>query len=116
MNLPTRQVQNAAAIVYSVVVMATIIPGIASVSNLIVVPYFLVVPGYYADLLVHRSSTFIERTFYSVAWSSTLLAAMVAIKSLDYSYQPVPIDVIIPSIAIIFLAFDVVKERREVEK
>ncbi len=100
------QLRNAGAVVYSLAVVATIIPVLGRLSNLIVIPYYVLVPGYFVTLLLRETDTVVERLFYSVAWSLALLASVYSVKTLTPAYQYLPINVVIPSVTIVLLAFD----------
>lgn len=98
------QLRNAVAVVYSLVVMATIVPGVPSISNLIVIPYYILVPGYFVTLLL-RNTGIIERLFYSIAWSVAILASVYSLGTIgDTPY--LPIELIIPTLTILLLAYD----------
>jgi hypothetical protein len=99
-----QQLRNAVAVIYSVVVMATIIPGFHGVSTLIVIPYFLLVPGYFV-MLLFRYTGILERLFYSVAWSIVILTSVYSLGTIMV-IQDLPLQLVIPALTIILLAYD----------
>ncbi len=98
------QLQNAAAVIYSVVVMATIIPGLPTLSNLIVIPYYLLVPGYFVTILL-RTTGILDRLFYSLAWSLAILASVYSLAAIG-TITDVPLELVIPALTIAIMAYD----------
>jgi len=103
------QVRNAAVVVYSVAIMATIIPGFGHIPNPIVILYYFLVPGYFVVLLLRETGTVLDRLFYTVAWSIALFASIYAIQSVGYLYLPT--HLIVPGVTIVLLAYDSLHKR-----
>lgn len=101
-----RQVRTAGIFFYSLLVIATAFPGVESISNLFVVPYYLIVPGYCITLLFPQEGTAIDYLLFSFAWSVALLASVVAMKGIFTSYYSVPINIVIPLLTVVFLSYD----------
>lgn len=101
-----RQVRTASLFFYSLLVIATVLPGVDSIPNLLIVPYYLIVPGYCITLLFRQERTALDYLLFSFAWSAALLASVVAIRSIFQSYQSIPINIVIPLLAIVFLSYD----------
>lgn len=101
-----RQVRTAGIFFYSLLVIATIIPGVESISNLLIVPYYLIIPGYCITLLFRQERTAVDYLLFSVAWSVALLASVVAMKKIFPSYYSIPINIIIPLLTVVFLSYD----------
>lgn len=101
-----RQVRTAGIFFYSLLVVATVLPGVESILNLLVVPYYLVVPGYCITLLFRQERTAADYLLFSFAWSVALLASIVAIRGVFPSYQSVPINIMIPCLTVVFLSYD----------
>jgi len=100
------QLRNAIALVYSFAVMATIIPGFHLVPHLLIFPYFLVVPGYFITLLLRNTGSLLERLFYTITWSVALFLSVYSIESILPGNQLLPIELVIPGLTILLLAFD----------
>jgi hypothetical protein len=100
------QARNAAVVIYSVGIMATVIPGFAHVPNLIVILYFFLVPGYFVTLLLRETGTILERVFYSIAWSLVILVSVLSLESLEPQYQFIRTDLAVPVLTIVLLAID----------
>ncbi len=82
LKVAREQLRNAVVVVYSIIVMATIIPGFATVSNLIILPYFILVPGYFAALLLRNTGTLLETLFYTLAWSIGILLSVYSLQTI----------------------------------
>jgi hypothetical protein len=98
------QVRNAVVVLYSGVVMATLIPGVSLVPNLAVLFYYFLIPGYFVTLLLRETSTILERLFYSIVWSLAIFASVYSIRSLGY--QALPTNLTIPALTVVLLAYD----------
>lgn len=101
-----KQVRTAGIFFYSLLVISTVLPGVKSISNFLVVPYYLIVPGYCITLLFRQERTTVDYLLFSFAWSVTLLASIVTIRDIFPSSQSVPINIVIPWLTVVFLAYD----------
>lgn len=102
LKIASGQLRNAIVVVYSLAVMATIIPGFVRYSDLVTLPYLLFVPGYFVTLLVQRGSTILDMLFFSIAWSVAILLSVYSIASITPG-QFLPIDLIIPVLTLMLL-------------
>jgi hypothetical protein len=100
------QLRNAIALVYSFAVMATIIPGFHLVPHLLLLPYFLMVPGYFIARLLRSTGSLLETLFYSIIWSITLFLSAYSVETILPSSQLLPIEIVVPGLTILLLAFD----------
>jgi hypothetical protein len=82
--------------------MATILPGFDLISRIILIPYYLLIPGFCVTLLLRQAETIIDALFFSVAWSIAIVASVVSIEGLGYSQ--LPINIVIPVLAVVILA------------
>ncbi len=98
------QLRDGIVVVYSILVMATIIPGLHIIPTLAVVPYMLVVPGFYATLVLRETETFLETMFYAVAWSVGIFVSVYSIETLSAGYLP-PIDLVVPVLTFVLVAY-----------
>ncbi len=87
-------------------VMATVIPEVMRLSNAIVVPYYIFVPGYCLALLLFRRGTVIERVFYSVVLSMVIFASLYSIETVVPGSANIPLNAIIPILTMIVFAYD----------
>jgi hypothetical protein len=101
------QTRNAAVVLYSATIMATIIPGFVHIPSPIVIFYYFLVPGYFVMLLLRETGTLLERLFYSVVWSLAIVVSDFSIKSIyGLGYTDLPTSLIIPAITLVLMAYD----------
>jgi hypothetical protein len=98
------QVRDAFVVVYSLVVVATIIPGFGNISNAIVIPYYALIPGYYATLLLRNTGTITETFLYSLAWSLAIVASVYSFTTLP-GLQYIQVSIVVPVLTIVLLIF-----------
>lgn len=91
-------------VLYSVVVMATIIPGFPHIPTPILILYYFVVPGYFVTLLLRETSTILDRVFYTIAWSLAIVATVYAIEQI--AYPDLPTNLAVPAFTVVLLAYD----------
>jgi uncharacterized membrane protein len=100
-----KQLRDAIILVYSIIVIVTIIPGFTFVSNLVFLPYFLLVPGYFVTLLLGNTGSFLERLFYTIAWSVAILLSAYSVETILPGNQLLPINLVIPVLSIVLLVY-----------
>jgi hypothetical protein len=106
MKLALVQTRNAFVVVYSIFVMATVIPEfLPSGSKLIVLPYFLLVPGYYIASLLDSGGKLMDRIFYTFSWSVATYVGVYALSTI-VSGSFLPITLIVPLITIVLLTYE----------
>lgn len=96
----------AGIVAYSLLVMATVIPEVMRLSNVVVVPYYLFVPGYCVALLLLQGGTVIDRVFYSVVWSMVIFASLYSIQTVVPGSANLPLNVAIPVLTIVVFVYD----------
>ena len=63
-------------------------------------------PGYFVALLLRQTGTLLERLFYTITWSIAILLSVYSIDTITPGSQSVPINLVIPVLTIILLAYD----------
>ena len=101
-----RQLRLAGIVGYSLLVMATVLPEAMRFSNVVVVPYYLFVPGYSVALLLLQRGTVIDRIFYSVAWSMAIFASLYSIETVVSGSAIIPLNVMIPILTMLVFVYD----------
>jgi len=86
--------------------MATVLPEAMRFSSVVVVPYYLFVPGYAVALLLLQRGTIIERVFYSVVWSMVIFASLYSIEAVVSGYAILPLNAVIPILTMIVFVYD----------
>ena len=89
-KVAAEQLRNAIVVVYSVIVIATIIPGFATVSNLIILPYFILVPGYFVALILRNTGTLLETFFYTIAGARPFFSPYTPFRQSYPAVSPFP--------------------------
>ena len=102
---PLRQLLEAAILLYSFAIIATILPESTFVPNTAVVLYYVLVPGYCISSVVRLEETTLGRAFFSVIWSLALLATASSLQSVTRSQGQIPMSLIVPAVAIVFLVY-----------
>ncbi|HXW37480.1 MAG TPA: hypothetical protein VEJ36_06240 [Nitrososphaerales archaeon] len=108
MNSPQliRQLKTAGIFFYSLLVIATAAPGGGNVSAALVVPYYLIVPGYCIALLFRKEGSISDYALSSFAWSVALLASVYSLKRTFPSYYSVPTSIVVPILTLLLLVYD----------
>ncbi|MGD0636650.1 MAG: hypothetical protein ABSA72_01240 [Nitrososphaerales archaeon] len=105
LRVALEQLRDAIVVVYSAIVIATFIPGFASVSNLLILPYFIIVPGYLVTLILRNTGTLLETIFYTIAWSTAILLSVYSIQTIVPGSGALPITLVVPALTIVLLAY-----------
>jgi hypothetical protein len=93
-------------VTYSLLVMATVLPEAMHFSNVVVIPYYLFVPGYSVALLLLQRGTVIDRIFYSVVWSVVIFASLSSMETVVPGSSVIPLNIMIPILTIIVFVYD----------
>ena len=92
-------------VLYSVVVIASSTPRFGNISNLVVIVYYLLVPGYVISFYFGENHSPIERVALSVILGLTLYLVVFSFRQIIVGAY-LPFDVIIPSISILLVLLD----------
>jgi hypothetical protein len=95
-------------VLFSLLVISSSTPRFGNISNILVILYFMFLPGLAMTLLLKESYNLVERLSFSVILSLgsvlTLLAVRQMIAGIDISF-PLPYEVIIPVITILITSY-----------
>lgn len=95
-----RRLVTMIALVYSLVVVATIIPTFGKGFLLFVlIPYYLLVPGYCITLLFSENFDRLQRLLFSIFASISVLLCLSALKQVDSALN-IPFAISLPAISI----------------
>ena len=99
-EISERRLVTMIALVYSLVVVATIIPSFGKGFLLfILITYYLLVPGYCITLLFNETFDRLQRLLFSVFSSVSVLLCLSALKQVD-STLSIPFAISLPVISI----------------
>ena len=101
-----RRIVTAVIILYSVFVLSSATPRFANVSNIPVILYFLLVPGFAMTLLIREEYTLLERIAFAILLSLGPVLTLLATREMFYPANfPLPYDVIIPIFTIVLTVY-----------
>jgi len=101
-----RQLRLAGIVCYSLVVIATVLPETVHISDAVVIPYYLLVPGYSVTLLLLPKGTVLDRIFYAVVWSLVIFASIYSIETVVPGSAIISLSVIIPVLTMVVFVYD----------
>jgi hypothetical protein len=104
LKVALEQLRDAFVVLYSLLVVATILPGFAFFPNVLVLPYFLFVPGYFVTIIFHDTATLMEWLFYTFAWSIAIFVSVYAISTV-VAGAVFPPTVIVPAVTILLMVY-----------
>ncbi len=104
-EISERRLVTGIALAYSLVVLLTIIPSFAkTVTFLLLIPYYLIVPGYCVTLLFNENYDKLQRLLFSIFASISLLLTLLALRRLD-SALSIPSAISLPVISIAIIVY-----------
>ena len=71
-----------------------------------VVPYYLVVPGYCLTLLLKQDEHPIDLAFYSLLWSLAIVSSVFSLDTLLGTLGPLALNPFVPTVTIAVSAFN----------
>ena len=110
----TLRIQTAVAILYSLGIIASSTPAFGNISNVVVVLYYLFVPGYVVTLYLGEDYALFQRFAFSIVLGFTFVLTIAAIRNATSDAFPLPFNVIIPVGTIIFVALDYFRSKSQV--
>jgi hypothetical protein len=90
---------------YSVAVMATILPGFGRVSNALILPYFVLIPGYAFSSVLRQTEGTVQTLFYSLVWSVAILVSIFSLATIAPSLSTIPLSAVIPVMTMILAVY-----------
>ena len=106
-----RNVRSALILLYSVVVMANVLPGFNGIPHSVIIPFYLLVPGYVISLVLREDRGIVQTVFFSLVWSVVLVASVQSLAARAPDLYNVPIDGVIPPLTIILTGYAYYHER-----
>jgi hypothetical protein len=90
---------------YSVAVMATILPGFGRISNALILPYFVIIPGYAFSSVLRQTEGITQTLFYSLVWSVAILVSIFSLATIAPALSTIPLNGVIPVLTIILTVY-----------
>ena len=99
------KIETTVVLMFSIVVMASITPTFGDISNVLVVVYYLFVPGYVMAGLLGENYGPIQRILFSLPFGLAMVLSLFAIRQMNTSALRLPYAVIIPALTLLLLAY-----------
>lgn len=100
------RIGTALAILYSIAIVASATPAFGGIPNVIVILYYLIVPGYILVLYLGEDYAILQRIALSTVIGLAIVLIVFSLRQ-DYSDSfPLPFNVAIPSVAIVLYLFN----------
>jgi len=100
------QLTDAAIVLYSFGVMASVAPSLHAITNILLVPYYLLVPGYVLTALLFKGAGKVGRLFYTVIWGLVLVASVISIEEIAEGSQVLPPGIVIPVLTLTIFVYN----------
>ena len=105
------KIRTGLVVLYSLVIIASSTPAYGDISNVIVVFYFLLIPGYVVTLYLKEDYALLQRLSYSVLFGLALVLTIFAIRNETSNAFPLPFDVVIPASTILLVLLNYYRNR-----
>lgn len=105
-------IRTAIVVLYSLGVIATITPKFSNFPSVVVIFYYLFVPGYVVILYLGEDYAVLQKIAYSILFGFMIVLSVYSFGQVTNGGLPLPFNVIIPSITIILILLDYVRSRR----
>ena len=92
-------------VLYSFLVLGTATPLLSSVPALVLILYYLLIPGFSFSLLISESYGIIQRILYSIPLSTAFVLLIFALRHPPLSINYIQFDIVIPIVTLIALAY-----------
>jgi hypothetical protein len=96
---------TAVIILYSLFVVASIIPSLYFISSVPIAVYYLLVPGYCITRLMEEQYGILQRLLFSVAVGTTVILTLSAFRQTLPTVLALPFNVVIPVFALLLTLY-----------
>jgi hypothetical protein len=107
-----RRIEFAVILLYSLVVIVSVTPFFADISNIPVIVYYLFVPGYCVTELFGEDYPIVQRLLFSSLVSITLVLSLFSLRQTVLVGIHLPYDLLMPVLTLIILLFNYYHPRR----
>ncbi len=105
------QLIDSVIVIYSLVILASFLPTLRVISDILLVPYYLVIPGYVLSGLIAEDTSITSRAFSSVIWSLALVVSIFSIQTIVPGSRDLPIGLFVSLLTLLFLAYNLLHGR-----
>ena len=99
------KLRNTLILLYSLVVITTILPSVGKISNAVVLPYYVLIPGYAISMVLRQTEGIVQTLFFSVIWSVAILVSISSITTVAPSLSSIPLSGIVPVLTIVLTVY-----------
>ncbi|HEV2139125.1 MAG TPA: hypothetical protein VGR53_09815 [Nitrososphaerales archaeon] len=92
-------------LLYSVAIMATALPGFGRIPNTIVLPYYVIFPGYAFSLVLRQSEGIIQTVFYSLVWSLAIVGSFYSLATVTPTLAKIPLSGFISTLTLVLTIY-----------
>jgi len=85
--------------------MSTALPGIDRIPHTVILPYFLLLPGYAFSLVLRQADGVVQTIFYSLVWSVAILGSIYSLTTFAPNLGSVTFSGVVPIITIILTVY-----------
>ncbi|HEV2390574.1 MAG TPA: hypothetical protein VGS04_07620 [Nitrososphaerales archaeon] len=107
-----RRIEFGVILLYSLAVMGSAVPFFADISNIPVILYYLLVPGYCVTGLFGEDYPVVPRILFSSLISITLVLFLYSMRQTVLAGIRLPYDLLVPVLTLIILLFNYYHPRR----
>jgi hypothetical protein len=108
------QIRTAIVLLYSLGIIATATPTFGDVPNIVVLVYYLFVPGYVVVLYFNEDYAILQKLLFSVLIGLAIVLVIFSLRQTTGDSFPLPYDVIIPVVTIVLILFNYNRERTRI--
>jgi len=87
------------------VIMVTTLPGFGRIPNTIILPYYVVFPGYAFSLVLRQTGGIIQTVFYSLVWSLSIIGSIYSLTTVAPILTKIPLGAVIPALTVVLTIY-----------
>ena len=92
--------QLAVVVLYSLAIMASVVPTFSDIPNAVVLVYYFFVPGFVITLFIAEKDTIFHKLAYSALFGLTVVYFISSVRQSIQDSVPLPFNVIVPMFSI----------------
>ncbi|HEV2227183.1 MAG TPA: hypothetical protein VGR56_10320 [Nitrososphaerales archaeon] len=85
--------------------MATALPGFGRIPNTIVLPYYLIFPGYALTLVLRQTEGVIQTVFYTLVWSLAIVGSFYSLATVAPVLAKIPLSGVIATLTLVLTVY-----------
>ena len=98
--------RSALILFYSLAMLATVLPRFSAIPHTLILPYYLLVPGYAFALVLRQAEGVTQTFFFSLVWSVVIVTSVYSFLTLaPPGLNGVPLGGVIPAVTMVLTAY-----------